>query len=311
MCTRACLIVVFAAAAGCGRAPAPPASAPPPAPAKAPAAGETTYRLKGIVQDVDVDGGVVAIAHEDIPGLMRAMPMWFTPKDHSNLRELGPGDEVEGPLVVSRTEGGITDYNLLSIKITRRGPGNFKRPERIELLKPGELVPDFEMTTQDGKRVKLSELRGNVVVLTFIYTRCPLPDYCPALDAKFRRLAERLGAVKTRAERVRLLSVSFDPEHDTPEVLRAHAAMQGARPPLWTFAVASHEELRRVIGRLGLIYAPTANQIIHSVSTAVIAPDGTLAQLVSGEAGKSWKPDDLLPTILANLPKPGDQGVRP
>jgi protein SCO1 len=311
MCTRACLIVVVAVAAGCGRAPAPSGPAPVPIPATATATGETTFRLKGIVQDVDLDAGVVAIAHENIPGLMKAMTMEFTPKDRSNLRELGPGDEVEGPLVVSRTEGGITDYNLLSLKVTRRGIGKVDRPERPALLKPGELVPDFEMTTQDGKRVKLSELRGNVVVLTFLYTRCPLPDYCPALDAKFRRLAERLGTVKARAEHVRLLSVSFDPEHDTPEVLRAHAAMQGARPPLWTFAVASHEELRRVIGRLGLVYAPTANQIIHSVSTAVIAPDGTLAQLVSGEAGKSWKPDDLLPTILAHLPKVGDKGVRP
>jgi protein SCO1/2 len=306
------MIVVFVAAAGCGRAPAPATPDPPSPPlTTASAVGETTYRLKGTVQDVDVDAGVVAIAHENIPGFMKAMTMEFTPKDRSNLREIGPGDEVEGPLVVSKTEGGITDYNLLSLKITRRGLGGFARPERPELLKVGELVPDFEMTTQEGKRLKLSELRGNVVVLTFLYTRCPLPDYCPALDTKFRRLAERLGAVKARAERVRLLSVSFDPEHDTPDVLRAHAAMQGARPPLWTFAVASHEELRRVIGRLGLVYAPTGNQIIHSVSTAVIAPDGRLAQLVSGEAGKSWKPDELLVTILANLPKSGDKGVRP
>ena len=91
--------------------------------------------------------------------------------------------------------------------------------------------------------MRLSDLRGKVVALTFIYTRCPLPDFCPLMDRKFAELADRIGAVAGRAEHVRLLSVSFDPEHDTPEVLRKHAENLGARPPLWRFAVASHEEL--------------------------------------------------------------------
>jgi protein SCO1/2 len=264
--------------------------------------------LKGVVQDVDVDAGVVAISHEELPGFMKAMTMEFTPKDRSNLAELGPGDTVEGPLVVTRVDGSLKDYNLLSLKVTRSGDGAAARPTKVELLKTGESVPDFAMTTQEGKPLKLSELRGDVVVLTFIYTRCPLPDYCPALDRKFRKLADRLGAVRGRAEHVRLLSVSFDPEHDTPEVLRTHAAAQGAKPPLWTFAVASHDELRKVIGRLGIVYGPTGNQIIHSVSTAVIGSDGKLVRLESGQAGKAWDPEDLLRTILSAIPRSPDKG---
>jgi protein SCO1/2 len=138
-------------------------------------------------------------------------------------------------------------------------------------------------------------------VLTFIYTRCPLPDYCPAIDGKFRRLADRLSQVKGRAEGVRLLSVSFDPEHDTPEALRKHAALVGARPPLWTFAVASHEERRKVAERLGLMYGPMPNEIVHNLCTAVVAPDGTLARLEVGASGKSWEPDDLLRTVLERV----------
>ncbi len=124
------------------------------------------------------------------------------------------------------------------------------------MLEPGEPVPDFAMTTQDGKTLRLSDLRGKVVVLTFIYTRCPLPDFCPLMDGKFAELARTVAAVPGRAEQVRLLSVSFDPEHDTPEVLAKHAKLRGAKPPLWTFAVASHEELRKVAAPLGLTYGP-------------------------------------------------------
>ncbi len=118
------------------------------------------------------------------------------------------------------------------------------------------MVPDFTMTTQEGRTLALSELRGKVVVLTFIYTRCPLPDFCPLMDRKIKELAGKVDAMPGRAEQVRLLSVSFDPEHDTPEVLRKHAQVQGARPPLWTFAVASHDELAKVAGPLGLMYGP-------------------------------------------------------
>ena len=157
-------------------------------------------------------------------------------------------------------------------------------------------MPDFAVTTQEGRTLRLSDLRGEVVALTFIYTRCPLPDFCPAMDAKFADLARRISAVPGRADRVRLLSVSFDPEHDTPAVLAAHASRRGAVPPLWTFAVASHEELARVAGPLGLTVAPGSREIAHNLRTAVIGPDGRLARL---EAGQGWAPADLLRTITA------------
>ena len=127
-------------------------------------------------------------------------------------------------------------------------------------------------------------------MLTFVYTRCPLPDFCPLMDRRFGELALRLGRSAGRVGRVRLLSVSFDPEHDTPEVLAEHARRVGAEPPLWTYAVAEHAELRRVAGPLGLTYAPTTDQIRHSLSTAVIAPDGTLALLA---LGNGWEVADI------------------
>lgn len=280
------------------------------APDETPAAGGApavkTFPLVGVVLGVDRDAGVVRIRHEAIPGVMEAMAMPFTLKDRTVLDDLQDGDEVEGTLRGRFVGAELTDYELVDLAVTRPAPppaltldvsggAPVLRPKRPE-LRPGEPVPEFAVTTQDGRALRLSDLRGEVVVLTFIYTRCPLPDFCPLMDRKFAELAVLLPSAPGRAERVRLLSVSFDPEHDTPEVLARHARLQGARAPLWTFAVAAHEELQKVAEPLGLMYAPTGREIVHGLSTAVIAPDGTLARK---EAGNQWTPADLLKTINA------------
>jgi protein SCO1/2 len=158
------------------------------------------------------------------------------------------------------------------------------------------------MTTQEGKSQRLSELRGNVVALTFIYTRCPLPDFCPLMDRKFGELASRLSAVPERARRIRLISLSFDPDHDTPQVLAKHAQSRGAAPPLWSFAVASHPELAKVAPALGLFYDPTRSEIAHNLVTAIIDPEGKLARLEVGASRNKWENVDLLKTIYSLIP---------
>ncbi len=125
------------------------------------------------------------------------------------------------------------------------------------------------------------------------------------MDRKYSELADRIGAVSGRAEHVRHLSVSFDPEHDTPEVLRKHAENLGARPPLWRFAVASHGELAKVAAPLGLTYGPAPGEIIHNLSTAVIDPEGRLVRLDVGASSRAWKSADLLKVIYSRIPKSG------
>jgi protein SCO1/2 len=207
--------------------------------------------------------------------------------------------------VVQFEAGQAKDYDLTGLNVTKPSLEPAKDPAealaRPMVLEPGDEVPDFAMTTQDGQTVRLSELRGKVVALTFIYTRCPIPDFCPALDAKFADLASRLATVPARAERVRLLSISFDPDHDTPEVLRNHARMRGAKPPLWSFAVASHTELAKVAPGLGLSYGPDGTQVVHNRVTAVIDAAGKLARL---EINGSWTPADLFKTLAELARKP-------
>ena len=273
-----------------------------------------TYKLVGVVRHVSPQDGQVTIRHEEIPGFMVAMTMPFTLKDKTNLEDVHPGDEVEGSLRVESEGGEVVDHELTALNVTRYAPPkgltlslSGGRPEISEtptLLRPGDPVPDFAMTDQDGKSFQLSDLRGKVVALTFIFTRCPLPDFCPRMDRKFSTLADRVAAVPARAERVRLLSVSIDPGHDTPAVLKKHAGVQGAKPPLWTFAVATHKELGRVAGPLGLAYGPARDGIIHNLTAAVIDAEGRLARLETGPAAGSWDPADLLRTIYSRIPHP-------
>ena len=255
----------------------------------------------------------MTIRHEAIPGFMDAMTMPFDVKDREVLDDLRPGDEVEGTLRVVTERGVVKDYELVGLGVTRPAPapkmslnlsgGTAQLRPATRLLEVGEVVPDFAMTTQEGETLKLSDLRGKVVALTFIYTRCPLPDFCPLMDRKFAELADRIGAVAGRAEHVRLLSISFDPEHDTPEVLRKHAENLGAKPPLWRFAVASHDELGKVAAPLGLTYGPTAGEIVHNLSTAVIDPQGRLVRLDVGASSRGWRAADLLKVIYSRIPK--------
>ena len=158
------------------------------------------------------------------------------------------------------------------------------------------------MTTQDGRAVKLSDWRGKVVVLTFIYTRCPIPDFCPLMDRKFSELAQHLSAFPNRAKDIRLISLSFDPDHDTPEVLREHARIRGAAPPLWSFAVASHAELAKIAAPLGLFFAPAGREIAHNLCTAIIDSHGKLARLDVGKEPNRWETAEFLKTIYALLP---------
>ena len=273
------------------------------------AAAPKVYAMNGVVRSVEADEGIVTIRHEEIAGLMPAMTMPFTVADKAMLDDVGPGDEVEAKLTMTKGSSLLTELTVTrpapppTLTLNTKG-GVTTLESRPKMLEVGDFVPDFTITTQDGTPLKLSELRGQVVVLTFIYTRCPLPEFCPMLDKKFRALAEIEERSAERAKAVRLLSISFDPEHDTPAVLAEHARVQGAKPPLWTFAVASHEELSKVASALGLMYGPTPNEIIHNRVVAVIGPDGKLARLITGSDGATWTAIDVSKIVHSLIPTP-------
>ncbi|WP_337175466.1 SCO family protein [Paludisphaera sp.] len=311
---RAVALIFPALALACsGREeePAPPAPA-----ARAEAPVETKeYPLAGEVRGVDAEEAELRIRHEEIPGFMPAMTMPFQMPEGTDFSEFHLGDYVEGTLRV-RSRGGVTEgYDLVGLEVVKPAikplvlemtPEGPKLVEPSNRLRPGDQVPDFTMIQQDVTSRKLSELRGNVVVLTFIYTRCPLPEFCPMMDRKFNELSQSVAANPARAGKVRLVSLSFDPDHDTPEVLSKHAAIRGAKPPLWTYATASHDDLAAIAPALGLTFGPRKNEIVHNLCTAVIGPDGRLARLDVGTKANAWTASDMLRTISEALASGGD-----
>ncbi len=264
-----------------------------------------SYPLVGVVRKLEPDSGRVVVKHEEIAGFMPSMTMPLAVADRSLLTTLRPGDKISATLKVTGDHSELENVEVTeaaeppAMVLDLSGSSPSLR-EKARPLDPGQVVPDFTMTTQDGRTLKLSELRGQVVALTFIYTRCPLPDFCPKMDTTFAELARMIAAVPSRAGGVRLLSVSFDPEHDTPEALARHAVLRGAKPPLWTFAVATHEELRKVMEPLGLVYGPRQEDFIHNLSTSVIGPDG---RLVKRFEGSRWSAQDVFKLIRQAMPR--------
>ena len=266
-----------------------------------------TYPIVGVVREVLAKDGKLALKHEAIPGYMPAMTMALrvADSDLAMLEDLRVGDKISATLNVDEEHSRLSDIKVIEPApppelVLDPSSGSLTVRERPKKLEPGEDVPDFAVTTQDGSTLRLSELRGKAVALTFIYTRCPLPEFCPAMDKKFGELSQILAGSPGMPDKVRLLSISFDPEHDTPEILAKHATTRGAKTPLWRFSVMSHEELGKVGGRLGLTYGPTNDEILHNLATALIGPDGKLIAIYSGSR---WTADEAFKAIRASLVK--------
>jgi len=256
------------------------------------------YELVGQVLAIRSDGREVTIRHQEIKGFMPAMTMPFQVKDPAVAKGRLPGDLVKATLLVTDDESWLshvekTGWAPLPDRAESKGP-------QAELLKPGEAVPDETLIDQDGKAFRLSSLRGSAVLLTFIYTRCPLPDFCPRMDAQFRSIQRALKAGRIQG-RVHLLSVSFDPDYDTPAVLRTHAGQVGADKALWTFATGPRARVDDWGSRLGLSVIRVENDpndITHNLCTAVIDRGGRLVTIFFGN---QWTPDQAI-AALASVP---------
>ena len=243
----------------------------------------------------------MVVDHEAIPGFMSAMTMPYRVKDAKDLERMSPGDAIQADVVVS--DDGVWLENIVIVKGST--PPAAPPSSQLHQPQPGDKVPDFMLVNQDGKKIHLRDYAGKVLVATFIYTRCPLPDYCPRMNQNFKEIEKGLAADKYLFSKTRLLSISFDPTNDTPPVLRKYAAQfqpAGMRNDFqhWSFAVAPQTELEDIASAFGLFYKVEDDQIVHSMSTSVIAPDGTIYKWYHGNA---WEPAEVLndvKSLLAN-----------
>ena len=250
------------------------------------------YQLKGTVVQVDKSQQHLVINHEEIRGFMAAMTMPYPVADARSLDQLSPGDQITADVVVSPTE-----VRLENIVVVKKSDGKTAPPGAQ--LKPSDgeaAVPDFRLVNQDGKSIHLEQYRGKSVLLTFIYTRCPLPDYCPLMTHNFAEIEKELVTSPELYARTHLLSISFDSAYDTPPVLRnyARAFVTDKGPHTfehWEFATVPAAENSSVTKFFNVFIAQEQGQITHSMSTAIISPQGRICKAYSGN---DWKPAGVL-----------------
>jgi protein SCO1/2 len=258
------------------------------------------YHFTGRIISIDNQAQSASIDGDLIQGFMEPMVMSYKIKPASMLRQLSPGDSISADIVVvdhdPRDENPDSDYWLENVKVTGHAaqpPAN--RPKAFHMPSPGEEVPDFAFTDQDGKHISLHQFRGKTVMVTFVYTRCPFPDFCPRLSSNFADLYKQLGSNPSLAE-AQLLSISFDPEHDTPKVLRNYGfsvahTHDAALFRRWEFAAPKAADLPKIADFFALTVKPEGGMITHSLSTAVIGPDG---KIVKWYHGSDWQVSDLI-----------------
>jgi protein SCO1 len=255
------------------------------------------YQLKGEVISVDVGHEQIIVKHEAIPGFMEAMTMSYGVKDDAALKQLKPGDQITARVVVTSD-----DVWLDNIVIVQKAAANAPPPKLDENVppQPGERVPDFTFVNQGGRRIHFRRYRGKTVLLTFVYTRCPFPTYCPLMTRNFADINNHLAANASLEARTHLLTLSFDPSHDTPAVLKAYGERYaGKNDPgfrHWEFASIPSRELKEVSSFFGFTFEEQGGQIVHSLSTALVGPD---QKLVRWYAGNRWSPSEVLKDIKA------------
>lgn len=277
-----CLVLSAAAAASCSRAPEP-----------------KRYEVRGQILSFDAARQEVLVDHEDIEGFMPAMVMPYKVQDVALLEGKKPGDLVTATLVVEEVNAYLTTLTTTGHKPIE-SPAAGPAITDADVLKDGDAVPDHALINETGAPIPMQSLRGHRVALTFIYTRCPIADFCPLMNKHFAEVQRTIQASPDMAD-VKLVSVTIDPAFDTPEVLRAHAKALGANPARWSFATGVPADVLAFAKRFGVIAetGQTPTDLVHNLRTAVIDAEG---RLVKAYSGNMWSPAELVADIKATPP---------
>jgi len=287
---------------GCGRKPPPAVVSPVPPAAPAPSGVSTqSFEVKGVVVAVQPEEKTVRIRHEKIPGYMDAMTMPFEVKDTNELAGLQAGDEVAFRLLVTPDDGWVENLTKIG---TNNAPANplpanagLRIVRDVEPLEVGDALPDYHFTNQLGQAVSLSQFRGQALAFTFIFTRCPFPTFCPLMSNNFEAAQEALLHNPQAPTNWHLLTISFDPEFDTPEQLKSYAATHQADPARWDFLTGALVDITALGEQVGLQFwrDPAGGGINHNLRTVVVDARGRI-QKVFPE--KKWTVEELTAEIV-------------
>jgi protein SCO1/2 len=259
---------------------------------------DRTYPVQGQVLEVAPDHQQATVKHEEIKGLMAAMTMPYKVQDPRLLEGIAPGDLINATLVVTTNDAFLSEVRKVGEAPLEKSPAPPPASSGFELLKPGEAAPDANFVDQSGRMRSFSSFKGTPLAVTFMYTLCPLPDFCPLMDRNFAEVQRALRSDPTQTK-AHLVSISIDPVTDTPAVLSKHASKLQADPAIWTFLTGDRDEVDRFASRFGMTITRSqtdAIDIAHTLRTAIVDADGKLVKVYTGQ---DWKPDQIVADLKA------------
>jgi protein SCO1/2 len=276
------------------QAPSPVTNAAPEAHAPA---NRQVFEVTGVIQELKPQEKTVVIKHEKIPGYMEAMTMPFRIRETNELGGLQPGDPVAFRMIVTPDEGWIERLTRIERAPSTELPSiqSFRRVRDVEPLKVGDRMPDYRFTNELGRVISLGDFKGSALALTFIFTRCPFPDFCPRMSSHFQEAYQKLLGRSDAPTNWHMLSISFDPAFDTPQVLKAYGKRYQHDPQRWDFATGSLIDIDAITEQFGLAFARQGVNWDHNLRTVVIDADGKIQRIL---IGNTWTPEELLAEIV-------------
>lgn len=285
-------LVAVLVVAGCGKSPEAGKAVP-----AASGTNQQRFQVKGVVLEVKPADKSVKIKHEEVTGYMPAMTMPFDVRDTNELAGIEPGDPVSFRLIVTDTEGWIDQIKKIGPK-TNLLPttGQFRFVREVEPLKPGDPLPDYRFTNQLGRAFSTGQFKGQALAMEFLFTRCPYPTFCPLMADHFEQTQKKLLALTNGPANWQLLTITFDPEFDTPSVLKAYAESHHYDPAHWTFATAPLIDITAIGEQFGLAFwRDETGGISHNLRAAVIDASGRVRNIF---VGNEWTPDELAADLV-------------
>jgi protein SCO1/2 len=290
-------------ATGCG----PDTATPPPEPDQAEIPGLRTFEVRGVFKRLEDEGRTIVVYHEEIPGFMMAMTMPIPLKNPADAEDLEPGDQILFRLCVTEDSDWMDRIRKTGEKVDldtlpKDDPAEWVD---VEVLGPGDLLPDQTFTNHLGEVMQLSDFRGRALAFTFFFTRCPLPTYCPQMSRFFAEAQKQLLADSTGPTNWQLLCLSFDPAFDNTSVLRGYAGAYGCDTNHWLFGTAGEEEIEAFGRQFDLTLVREDASISHNLRTVVADPEGRIQTVFTNNL---WQPEDLVQAIRkAAAEKPSER----
>ena len=263
-------------------------------------AGRRVFAVKGVVTEVIAERKKVRIAHEEIPDYMAAMTMLFDVQDINELAGLQSGDEVAFDMVVTEDDGWIEHVKKTGAvsEIVTDVPGIFRRVRDVDPVDEGDPMPDYQFTNEVGQVVRLADMKGQAYAFTFIFTRCPYPDFCPRMSKYMRAVYDGMSNLEDGPDNWRLFSITIDPEFDTPAVLKGYAQAYGYDPKRWNYLTAPLIDITAVSEQVGLqFYRPEPGNpagLNHNLRTVVVDATGIIRRILPGN---EWDAGEIVAAL--------------